>query len=101
VDHRPDPGSRVSEVFRSVYPAVTHIELRANPKYWGGAPKVGAIIFQEMPEASVRLLSLEQGKVQLLADVPPQDVARLRHSGNVRVLTQPGLAVDGMGGTTC
>src|SRR5579871_872638 len=73
-----------------------YIELRANPDYWGGAPRVGEIIFQEIPEASVRLLSLEQGKVQILGDVPPQDVARLRHMASVRVLTQPGLAVDGI-----
>ena len=73
-----------------------YVEVKANPTYWGGKPKVDEIIFQVIPEASTRLLSLEQGKVDILADVAPQDVASLKSNAKVQVLTQPGLAVNGI-----
>jgi peptide/nickel transport system substrate-binding protein len=73
-----------------------YIELRANPRYWGGAPKLGEVFYEIVPESQVRVLELRQGKVQILADVPPSNVAALRRDPRVRVLTQPGLAVDGI-----
>ncbi|HVB09135.1 MAG TPA: ABC transporter substrate-binding protein [Bacillota bacterium] len=73
-----------------------YIEVRANPDYWGGKPKLDEIFFEVIPDPSTRLLDLQQGKVNILADVPPQNVAALRANTKLHVLTQPGLAVSGI-----
>jgi peptide/nickel transport system substrate-binding protein len=73
-----------------------YIEVRANPDYWGGKPKLDEIFFEIIPDPSTRLLDLQQGKINILADVPPQNVAALRANSKLKVLTQPGLAVSGI-----
>jgi peptide/nickel transport system substrate-binding protein len=73
-----------------------HMTLEANKDYWGGAPKIDRLIFQVVPESAVRLLKLEQGEVQILADVNPEDYARIRENPDLVLLEQPGLTVNGI-----
>lgn len=73
-----------------------HMTLEANKDYWGGAPKVDRLIFQIVPESAVRLLKLEQGEVQILADVNPEDYARIRENPDLILLDQPGLTINGL-----
>ena len=73
-----------------------HITLEANKDYWGGAPKVDKLIFRVVPESSVRLLKLEQGEVQILADVNPDDYQRIKDNADLVLLQQPGLTVNGL-----
>lgn len=73
-----------------------HITLEANPDYWGGAPKVDKLIFRVVPESSVRLLKLEQGEVDILADVNPEDYTRIEDNADLTLLRQPGLTVNGL-----
>ncbi len=73
-----------------------HITLEANPDYWGGAPKVDKLIFRVVPESSVRLLKLEQGEVDILADVNPEDYTRIEENADLTLLRQPGLTVNGL-----
>ncbi|NOZ49705.1 MAG: ABC transporter substrate-binding protein [Chloroflexi bacterium] len=73
-----------------------HMTLEANKDYWGGAPKIDKLIFRVVPESSVRLLKLEQGEVQILADVNPDDYARIKDNQALTLLQQPGLTVNGL-----
>ncbi len=73
-----------------------HMTLEANKDYWDGAPKVDKLIFRVVPESSVRLLKLEQGEVNILADVNPDDYERIRSNADLTLLTQPGLTVNGL-----
>lgn len=73
-----------------------HMTLEANKDYWGGAPKIDRLIFRVVPESSVRLLKLEQGEVQILADVNPDDYARIKDNQELTLLQQPGLTVNGL-----
>ena len=73
-----------------------HLTLEANPDYWGGAPKVDKLIFRVVPESSVRLLKLEQGEVDILADVNPEDYSRIEENPDLTLLSQPGLTVNGL-----
>ncbi len=73
-----------------------HITLEANKDYWGGAPKIDKLIFRIVPESSVRLLKLEQGEVQILADVNPDDYQRITDNPDLTLLEQPGLTVNGL-----
>jgi peptide/nickel transport system substrate-binding protein len=71
-----------------------HLTLEANPDYWDGAPKVDKLIYQVVPESAVRLLKLEQGEVDILADVNPDDYQRIRDNPDLVMLDQPGLTVN-------
>jgi len=73
------------------------IVLDANKNYWGGKPKVDRIVFKVMPDAQASLLALKRGDVHILADVGAQIIPALKGDKNIVMLTQPGLAVSGVG----
>jgi ABC-type transport system substrate-binding protein len=73
------------------------IVLDANPNYWGGKPKVDHLVFKEYPDAQAALLALKRGDIQILGDVSAQSIAALRGDANVQLITQPGLAISGVG----
>lgn len=74
-----------------------HITLKANPNYWGGKPYLDQIIYQVVPDPSTRLLKLRSGEVDVLADVLPEQIQVIKQDSSLRLLTQPGLAVLGVG----
>ncbi|OLB96170.1 MAG: hypothetical protein AUH30_13395 [Candidatus Rokubacteria bacterium 13_1_40CM_68_15] len=63
------------------------VRLEANDQYWGGRPKIRAIVSRPYPDVSARLLALESGDVDLIFHVPPQDAARLARNRNLAVHT--------------
>jgi peptide/nickel transport system substrate-binding protein len=71
--------------------------LEANKSYWGGQPKVDRLIFKINPDAQASLLALRQGDVHILADVNTQLVPAIRANSDLTLMTQPGLAISGMG----
>jgi len=73
-----------------------HITVEANPDYWGGRPKVDRIIFKIIPESATRMLALERNEVQILADVPPSDYARVEQNKALKLYKQPGLTILGV-----
>ena len=80
------------------------IILEANKNYWGGAPKLDRLIFKINPDAQASLLALRQGDVHILADVNSQLVPAIKADSGLVLMTQPGLAISGMGmpfDTTC
>ena len=73
------------------------IILEANKSYWGGQPKVDRLIFKITPDAQASLLALRNGDVHILADVSSQLVPAIKGDSNLVLMTQPGLAISGMG----
>ncbi|HEX4835512.1 MAG TPA: ABC transporter substrate-binding protein [bacterium] len=73
-----------------------HITVEANAAYWGGRPKVDRIIFQIVPESATRMLKLERNEVQILADVPPSDYARVTANSALKLYQQAGLTILGV-----
>src|SRR5579883_814337 len=71
--------------------------LEANKDYWGGRPKVERLIFKITPDPQASLLALRQGEVHILADVSTQLVPAIKSDSNLVLMTQPGLAISGMG----
>src|SRR5436309_1250851 len=47
------------------------LELGANERWWGGAPKVKTLIFRPIPEHAVRVAALQAGEVDVAVNVPP------------------------------
>jgi peptide/nickel transport system substrate-binding protein len=72
------------------------VVLDANPDYWKGRPKVDHLVFKEYPDAQAALLALKRGEVQIMGDVATPVIASIRGDANLVLLSQPGLAVNGM-----
>lgn len=73
------------------------ILLDANPGYWNGKPLVSHLVFKEYPDPSAGLLALKNGDMQIWADTNTELLPAIRADKALKVLTQPGLAVSGVG----
>jgi peptide/nickel transport system substrate-binding protein len=69
------------------------ILLRADPAYWGGAPSVAEFQFKPAPEASTRVALLETGDSDIIANVPPEVIDRIKRSGRADVRWTPSLRI--------
>jgi peptide/nickel transport system substrate-binding protein len=65
------------------------ITLKANPSYWGGAPKISGVTFRFISEPSTALSALQAGEVDWTDSVPPQRVAQLREDDSIKLAVTP------------
>ncbi|MCC5968573.1 MAG: ABC transporter substrate-binding protein [Pararhodobacter sp.] len=63
--------------------------LSLNEDHWGDTPQVTEIIYTPISEAATRVAALLSGEVDLVQDVPVQDIARLEQTDGVSVTTGP------------
>lgn len=72
----------------------SRIVLEANPESWRGRPKLNQVVFNIIPDNTVRAAALESGDVDLIhSPLSPQDVARLRGSPRVTITQMTGLGI--------
>lgn len=69
------------------------ITLKAFDKYWGGKPKIDKIIYKSIPEMATRVVALKTGDVDIIPDVPPEEIKGLEADPNVRVVKKSSLYV--------
>jgi ABC-type transport system substrate-binding protein len=69
------------------------VRLEANEQYWGGKPKLRAIVSRPYPDQSARIQALESGDVDLIFNVPPREATRLATNPNLHVSTPPSARV--------
>jgi len=79
-------------VFESWLPG-DRIILRANPNYFGGAPKITSLVFKVVPDARMRLLELKTGTIHAMDALAPEDKDTVRRSPGLAVEAKPGLNV--------
>ena len=65
------------------------ITLKANPSYWGGAPKISGVTFRFISEPSTALSALQAGEIDWTDSVPPQRVAQLRGDDSIKLAVTP------------
>ncbi len=63
--------------------------LRAFDGHWADAPEVTEVIYTTISEAATRVAALLSGEVDIVQDVPVQDIARLEQTDGVRVVRGP------------
>jgi peptide/nickel transport system substrate-binding protein len=66
--------------------------LKANPKYWGKGTfplEVSEIIYTPIKSAATRVAALLTGEVDLIQDVPVQDLRRVAGDAKLKVVTAP------------
>lgn len=63
--------------------------LAYNEGHWADPPQVTEIIYTPIKEAATRVAALLSGEVDLVQDVPVQDIARLEQTEGINVTTGP------------
>ena len=71
-----------------------HITVDAFDGYWGNKPKLQRIVFQPVPEPSVRALKIQNGEGDVAWPIDPKDAPTLKGQTNTDVLEQAGLNVN-------
>jgi peptide/nickel transport system substrate-binding protein len=69
------------------------IVLERNAAYWGTPPKLKRLVFQSIPENSVRLIALSQGSIDGMDNLVPDFVGSISSNPKLRLLSQPGMNV--------
>lgn len=65
--------------------------MDANPKWWGGKPKVEHVIFKAIPEAAARVAALRTGATDLITNVPSQYQTQLTGGQNTKLVSTRSL----------
>src|SRR5436190_7823722 len=71
-----------------------HITVENFDGYWGDRAKLQRIIFQPVPEASVRILKIQRGEGDIAWPFDPKDASSVKGKADTDVLEQPGLNVN-------
>lgn len=65
----------------------SHITLAANENYWEGSykgkPQVAKVVFRPLPEIATRLAELQTGGIDLMQDLPADQIATAEAAGMV------------------
>jgi peptide/nickel transport system substrate-binding protein len=65
------------------------IVLKANPRYWGGAPKVPGVTFEFITEPSTALSALQAGEIDWTDSVPTQRISQLKGDDSMKLAVTP------------
>jgi len=74
-----------------------HITLERNEDYWLVYPNLDKIVFRPIPNLATMMLELEAGGVDIVDNIPAQDVPRFQANPNVVVQQMPSLSFFHMG----
>jgi peptide/nickel transport system substrate-binding protein len=66
------------------------IALAANPDYWDGAPALSQMVFRPLADEQTRITEFLSGGVDLIFDVPPDNIDQVQNTSNATFLAQPG-----------
>jgi len=69
------------------------IILEPNVKYFGGAPKLDALVFKVVPDPRVRMLELRAGNIQAMDAPTPEQQAEVRRNPTLVLDARPGMNV--------
>lgn len=67
-----------------------HVTLTRNDEYWGELPKTKTIVVKTMTEATTRLVALQAGDVDLIADPTASDLHFFNEDKNIKLLQYTG-----------
>lgn len=68
----------------------TKVVLTANPDYWGGKPKLKAVVFRPITDANTRLAEMLSGGLDVMVNVPADSIKTFHKDPRFKVLQQVG-----------
>src|SRR5438067_7698585 len=66
------------------------ITLERSPDYWDGPALLNQMVFRPLPDEQSRITEFLSGGVDMIIDVPPDNIAQVKGSGNATFLEAPG-----------
>jgi peptide/nickel transport system substrate-binding protein len=73
--------------------AQDRIVVERDPNYWdAGAVKLDRIVYQPIPDTTVRLVNLQAGQLDMVERLGPTDVAAVKKDPKLTLIAQPALA---------
>ena len=77
-----------------------HLIVEANENYWKGSPKgmpkIKTIVFRTIPETTTQIAELLSGGVDIIRNVPPDQIALIKESPNARISAAKILRVNSL-----
>jgi ABC-type transport system substrate-binding protein len=70
-----------------------HITFEANPDYWRGKPRVDRVIYRRVSEDAVRTALLTTGEADIVLNIPPEDLDRLKADPSINVVQGDSLTI--------
>src|SRR5262245_4195283 len=65
--------------------------VRRNENYWGPPAKIDEVIYKAIQEDAARIAALEAGQADVISNIPPHEVARLKANHRLRIQHVQGL----------
>jgi len=66
------------------------VVVERNPDYWDGPPKLEAVVFRPLTDPNTRVTEMLAGGLDLMLEVPPDQVAVFGDKGGFRLRRAPG-----------
>jgi peptide/nickel transport system substrate-binding protein len=67
-----------------------HVILERNADYWDGAPRLNTVVFRPITDANTRVTEMLSGGIDLMVEVPPDNVATFAGDERFRMYEQAG-----------
>jgi peptide/nickel transport system substrate-binding protein len=68
----------------------TKVVLTRNDDYWDGAPSLKSIVFRPITDANTRVAEMLSGGIDMMVEVPPDNVATFQQDSSFKVYEQAG-----------
>ncbi|UOM34459.1 ABC transporter substrate-binding protein [Acuticoccus sp. I52.16.1] len=68
----------------------SRVVVEKNADWWGGEPKLEAIVFRPITDGNTRLAEMMSGGIDVMVETPPDALARFENDPNVKVYEQAG-----------
>ena len=66
------------------------VVIERNPDYWGGTAQLEAVVFRPVTDANTRVAEMMAGGLDVMVEVPPDNLASFRQDANFAVAEQAG-----------
>ncbi|HWP60658.1 MAG TPA: ABC transporter substrate-binding protein [Candidatus Acidoferrales bacterium] len=71
----------------------SHFTMVRNDKYWGKRAHIREVVWRPIKEDAARMAALEAGQADLINNVPPHEVPRLKNHPRIRVEVVRGMRI--------
>ena len=68
----------------------TRVVVERNADYWDGAPPLEAVVFRPITDANTRVASMLSGEIDVMVEVPPDNVATFAESADYELYEEAG-----------
>ncbi|HEV7437698.1 MAG TPA: ABC transporter substrate-binding protein [Pseudorhizobium sp.] len=66
------------------------VAAERNDEYWDGAPTLEAVVFRPITDANTRVAEMLAGGIDIMVEVPPDNLEAFRSDANLKVVEQAG-----------